>query len=61
MPSFPGVSSGNVLVGAEGPTTLLHGKSMQIVPQTTNGMHPNIHGGVTLSLGGPCQAVDQKH
>ena len=61
MPSFPCVSFGNVLVGDEGSKTLLHGKYLQIRPQTTNGMNSNIHGGVTLSLGGPCQVEDQKH
>ena len=32
-------------------------KSMQNRPQTTNGMNPDIVGGVTLSLGGPNQTT----
>lgn len=61
MPPFPGVSYGTVPVGAEGPAALLRGNSVQIGPQTANGTHPDIHGGVTLSLGGPGQVGGQKH
>ena len=44
MPYLPGVRFGNVVLGDEGPSTLLHGKSVKIGPQKKNGMHPNIHG-----------------
>jgi len=34
---------------------------VKIGPKTTNGTHPNTHGGVTLSLGGPSQGAGEKN
>lgn len=61
MPHFPDVGFGTVVVGDEGPSTLLLGNSLKIGPQTTNVKHPNIRGGVTLILGGSSQVAGQNH
>ena len=61
MSPFLGISFGTVPIGAVDKATLLRGNSMKIGQQTTNGRHPDIHGGLTISLGGPGQLASQKH